>query len=406
MELGLRAFEAEDLMALSAAALAASLGEERRAIDRLEADFSRRLARFDASRGFEASGAMDAISWLKQHARLSGGAAAERVKVATKLAELPVMAKAFTDGELSFGQAAVVARAAEGVGKESAAEMEQQAVAAARELDPTRLRQFTDRLACELNQEAFLADQRRAHERRRLDLGQGADGLWIVDGRLDQEGGAYLATALEAVLGPRSKDDQRTPAQRRADALVDLTRQVLEAGDGVRGRGGQRPHLTVTATLETLRGEPGAPAGELAGRYPVAPETVQRIACDAALTPMLVDQAGDPLDFGRTMRTASPALRRAVVLADKHCCFPGCDRPAEWCDVHHLDDWVKGGRTRRVDLRLVCRPHHRLLHEGSWRLERGDEGVIVAVPPPPPSPFLAAKDAGRSGGLGRPRAGP
>jgi hypothetical protein len=406
MELGLRAFEAEDLMVLSAAALAASLGEERRAIDRLEADFSRRLARFEATHGFEASGALDAISWLRQHARLSGGAAAERVRVATKLVELPLMAKAFTDGELSFGQAAVVARAAEGVGKESAAEMEQRAVAAARELDPTRLRQFTHRLACELNQEAFLADQRRAHELRRLDLGQGADGMWIVDGRLDQEGGAHLATALEAVLGPRSRDDQRTPAQRRADALVDLTRRVLEDRDSVRGRGGQRPHLTVTATLETLRGEPGAPAGELAGRYPIAPEAVQRIACDAALTPMLVDQAGDPLDFGRTMRTASPALRRAVVLADKHCCFPGCDRPSEWCDVHHLDDWVKGGRTRRVDLRLICRPHHRLLHEGGWRLERGDDGEMVATSPPPASPSLEANGARRPGGLGRSRAGP
>jgi len=211
MEGGLRAFEAEDLKTLSGAELGASLGEERRAIDRLEADFSRRLARFDATRGFEASGALDAIAWLKQHARLSGGAAAERVKVAGKLAELPVMAKAFADGELSFGQAAVVARAAEGVGPESAAEMEQRAVEAARELDPSRLRQFTDRLTCEFNQEAFLADQTRAHQRRRLDLGQGPDGMWIVDGRLDAEGGAYLSTALEAVLGPRCKGDQRTP---------------------------------------------------------------------------------------------------------------------------------------------------------------------------------------------------
>ena len=207
----MRAFEAEDLKTLSGAELGASLGEERRAIDRLEADFSRRLARFDATRGFEASGALDAIAWLKQHARLSGGAAAERVKVAGKLAELPVMAKAFADGELSFGQAAVVARAAEGVGPESAAEMEQRAVEAARELDPSQLRQFTDRLTCEFNQEAFLADQTRAHQRRRLDLGQGPDGMWIVDGRLDAEGGAYLSTALEAVLGPRCKGDQRTP---------------------------------------------------------------------------------------------------------------------------------------------------------------------------------------------------
>jgi hypothetical protein len=381
MEMGLRAFENEDLAGLTGAELGASLGEERRAIDRLEADFSGRLARFDSMRAFEVSGAVDSISWLRQHGRLSGGAAAERVKVATKLADLPVMARAFANGELSFGQAAVVARAAEGVGSECAAELELQAVAAARELDPTRLRQFTERLACELNQEAFLADHTRAHDRRRLDLGQGPDGMWIVDGRLDQEGGAYFCTALDAVLGPRTKDDHRTPSQRRADGLLDLTRRVLEGTDEVRSIGGQRPHLTVTATLETLRGDPDAPAGEMLGRFPVPPEMVRRIACDAALTPMLVDEAGDPLDFGRTMRTASPALRRAVVLADKHCQFPGCDRPTEWCDVHHLDDWINGGRTRRADLRLMCHVHHPMVHEGGWRLVRGDGDQLVAIPP-------------------------
>src|SRR5258708_13447226 len=120
MEVGLRAFEDEDLAGLTGAELGASLGEERRAIDRLEADFSRRLARFDSMRAFEASGAVDSISWLRQHGRLSGGAAAERVKVATKLAELPVMATAFASGELSFGHAAVAARAADNVGPQCA----------------------------------------------------------------------------------------------------------------------------------------------------------------------------------------------------------------------------------------------------------------------------------------------
>src|SRR5258708_21488954 len=249
MEVGLRAFEDEDLAGLTGAELGASLGEERRAIDRLEADFSRGQAGLDSVRAFEACGAVDSISGLRHHGRLSGGAAAERVKVATKLAELPVMARAFANGELSFGQAAVAARAAEGVGSECAAELVLQAVEAARELDPTRLRQFTDRLACELNQEAFLADHTRAHERRRLDLGQGPDGMWIVEGRLDQEGGAYLCTALDAVLGPRNKDGRRTPSQRRADGLLDLTRQLLEGRDGVRSIGGQQPHLTSTATL-------------------------------------------------------------------------------------------------------------------------------------------------------------
>ncbi len=140
---GLRAFEAEDLAALSAADLGASLDEERRAIDRLEADFSRRLGRFHATRGFVAGGPLDTIAWLKQPGRLSGGAAAERVKVASKLAELPVMA-----GPLPMARSALA---------------------------------------------------RRPY------------GMWIVDGRLDAEGGAYLSTALEAVLGPRSKDDHRTP---------------------------------------------------------------------------------------------------------------------------------------------------------------------------------------------------
>src|SRR5258708_10820749 len=129
MEVGLRGFADEDRAGLTGAELGASIGEDRRASDRLEADFSRRLARFDSMRAFEASGAVDSISWLRNHGRLSGGAAAERVKVATKLAELPVMARAFANGELSFGQAAVVARAAERVGSEGAAELVLQAVA-------------------------------------------------------------------------------------------------------------------------------------------------------------------------------------------------------------------------------------------------------------------------------------
>jgi hypothetical protein len=233
------------------------LGEERRAIDRLEADLSRRLARFDATRGFEVGGALDTIAWLKQHGRLSGGAAAERVKVATKLAELPLMARAFADGEFSFGQAAVVARAAESVGPESAAELEQRAVEAARELDPSRLRQFTDRLACELNWEAFLADQPRAHQRRRLDLGQGPDGMWIVDGRLDQ--GPISARRWRRCLGRGPRTTTAPPAQRRADALVDLTRQVLEGGGMVRGTGGQRPHLIVTANCRGCAESRGRP---------------------------------------------------------------------------------------------------------------------------------------------------
>src|SRR5258708_23878296 len=136
MEAVLQVFETEDIEALSGDELGASLEDERKAIDRLEADCSRRLARFVALRGFEASGALDPVAWLKQHGRLSGGAAAERVRVASKLADLPVMATAFANGQISFGQAAVVARAAGDVGPEAVPVLERRTGGGAPQRDP------------------------------------------------------------------------------------------------------------------------------------------------------------------------------------------------------------------------------------------------------------------------------
>src|SRR5438105_1946021 len=223
-----------------------------------------------------------------------------------------------------------------------------------------------------------LADANKAHQRRNLSLSQTLDGVFILDGLLDNEGGATLQTALNALMHPRSEDD-RSPGQRRADALVELARRQLDAASLPAVRG-QRPHLTITATAETLRAVPGAPARDVPWGLPVPAETVRRLACDAALVTVLQDEEENPLAVGRALRTVSTAPRRPLVTRAQGCRFPGCDRPADWSDGHHIKHWADGGETDLKNLLLVCEGHHRKVHEGGWRLVFKGERV-VAIPP-------------------------
>ena len=188
-----------------------------------------------------------------------------------------------------------------------------------------------------------------------------------------------LKVAIEGALGPRAKDDERSPAQRRAQGLNEVVRRCLDSGR-LPVRGGQRPHLTVTATLETLRGDPGSPAAEIDFGWPVSGETLRRIACDAELTSILVGRSGDPLHVGRRRRTAPPRLRRALAARDRRCVWPGCDRPPDWCHGHHESLWARGGRTDIDGMALLCGPHHRKAHRG-YRLERMPGGGVRVLAP-------------------------
>ena len=99
----------------------------------------------------------------------------------------------------------------------------------------------------------------------------------------------------------------------------------------------------------------------------------------------------EPLDVGRRTPVVSPAIRRAVILRDRHCRFPGCDRSPAWCDVHHVDHWATGGRTAMGNLLLLCRRHHGLVHRGGFGLaveagafvfRRSDGSVLQDRGPP------------------------
>ncbi|HEV7680023.1 MAG TPA: DUF222 domain-containing protein [Candidatus Dormibacteraeota bacterium] len=373
------AYAAEDVERLTDLALAQELVAVRRQIDRLELEFSRRLLRFERQRGFAADGAVSVVSWLRSACRLSRAAAAQAVDVARHLGDLPATEEGLQQGTIGFHHAAVIARCAAELGAEPVRRVETTLVEAAERLDPGRLGLVTRRLHYCVSPDGALRDANEQHARRWMHLSQTLDGVFVLDGRLDAEGGALLRTAINALDTPAAGDD-RTAAQRRADALVELAWRQLNRGH-LPSVAGERPHLTVTAPEAALGGVGHAGVPELGWAGPVVAETARRLGCDAAVSRIRVAQDGSPLDADRTIRTVPAAMRRALVLRDHGCRFPGCDRPPEWTDAHHVRHWADGGETRLDNLVLLCRRHHRVVHEGGWRLVLEPDAGLAAVPP-------------------------
>ena len=212
----------------------------------------------------------------------------------------------------------------------------------------------------------------KLRERRRLHASVSFLGMVRVDGDLDPETGETLLTALSAVLDAesrsRGKDDNRTPAQRRADALGEICRQWLDLAERP-SVAGERPHVTVTVGAEALPSASAA-SSELDHIGPLDPESARRLACDASVMRVVMAGRSEPLDVGRRTPVVPPAMRRAVIIRDRQCRFPGCDRPHTWCDAHHVVHWADGGPTALPNLVLLCRRHHRLVHQqGGFGLE-------------------------------------
>ncbi len=370
----------EDLNALPAE----SMGDDQIALQRIgnrvQAEFLRRLRRFDSGQGYATTLALSAKAWLRWKCNLSHTSASKQVEIARQLASLPQTVQAFADGDFSLTHAALIAGAAKQLGDQMEAEAESILVKAAKALDPRRLRHATMELRHCLQPDEVLSDANEQHERRYLYLSQTFDGIFRIDGQLDAEGGAVLQTAINSVMGPPAADDNRTAAQRRADAWVDIARRQLDSGQ-LPQVGGQKPHLMVTVDMATLTKAPGSQAAELEWAQPIPAETARRLACDCTITPVFTGAESHQVDAGRTSRVIPPSMRRALNARDKHCRYPGCDRPIAWTQGHHLKHWADGGPTLPFNLALLCSRHHHLTHEGGINLEWGANGELVATPP-------------------------
>jgi hypothetical protein len=206
------------------------------------------------------------------------------------------------------------------------------------------------------------ADLRRAH--RSLSKGRGPLGLSRYTLLLDDEGAAIIDTAVDALAKP-AKDaetgalDPRTPAARRADALLDLVTRAVSAPDGAPRQA--KTTLIVSTDLATLtrqaRGAGHTAAGDL-----LTTDTIRRLACDADLIPMVLGSPGQVLDHGQTVRLFTPAQTRHLWSRDRGCTFPGCSRPPTWTDAHHLIHWADGGPTNLTNAAVLCRAHHTVVH--------------------------------------------
>ena len=384
----------ESIDGVSADALAEDLVDIRRAIDRLEAEFLRRLHRFDRAHGAQADGGVSTVSWLRSHCGMTVKAAAYRVHLARTLGELPATLDSARAGRASFGNVAMIAHLAEDVGVVQVAPLERILVGAAETLDPGGMRVLMQATRLRLDPDGVLADDNPAHERRWFECDQTYGGVFVLRGELDAESGAVVKTAIDALSHGLASGEQRTASQRRADALVDLAAMQLRCGVH-RDAHGQRPHLTVTVSAETLRSGADVQPAEMRGVGPIHPETARRLACDAVRSMVSVAAAAPvdgsastagttravPLSVGRATRTIPAPIRTALHLRDQGCRFPGCDRPPAWTDGHHIVHWADGGPTELDNLVSLCRRHHRTVHEQGWRIHITG-GVAVVEPPP------------------------
>src|SRR5215472_9709071 len=311
------------------------------------------------------------VRWLHERLHLTPNAAYAQLRMARLLELLPRTAAALRRGEISAQQAGVIARAMEQVSKTclDPAELESALLDGACTMDPQELLRHWQSLRYQADQEAGLESEEEQRRRRWLSVRETWSGSYRLEGELDAEGGVTLKTALKGLLGPRRQNDERTPQQRRADALVELVRRRLDAGD-LPERGGERPHLMLLAELSTLRLEPGSRLAELDWGPLVTGEGARRIGCDASITPVLVDDKGEILHVGHSSRSVPRRLRKALNLRDRHCLAPGCTMPPELCAVHHRRHWADGGPSELPNLELRCDFHHGRLHPENHRFRQ------------------------------------
>ncbi len=191
------------------------------------------------------------------------------------------------------------------------------------------------------------------------------NGMLRIHGQLDPEAGAVLTAALDPLTAPNPCDanggrDPRPPDRRRAEALIELCRRATAAG-------GAAPATTKAQVVVLIEHDRLADAVRGAGRTLggtiLSSQTVRKLACDASIIPLVLGSERQPLDVGRTKRLVTPALLAALWARDKGCTFPGCGRPPQWCDAHHIIHWVDGGPTALTNLGLLCQYHHTWVHQ-------------------------------------------
>jgi hypothetical protein len=383
-------------------------------IDRLGAEIAELSAHLDAAtarlldliREFDArggwnNGCRSCAHWLAWRVGMDLGAARERVRVARALGSLPRLAEALACGELSYSKVRALTRVA-------TPETEERLLAVGKAGTACHV----ERIVRGWRRVDALAEARETahrHKSRALHVYQDEDGMVVIRGRLTPEAGAVLMQALAAARETlyqraRGTDAAAIPAadvpaetssmeQQQADALALLAESALHHSLDP-GAPGERYQVVVHVDAPVLA-DPEAPGQSvLEGGTHVSAETSCRLACDASRVVMQHDPDGRVVEVGAKTRTIPPALRRALHHRDRGCRFPGCG--VSFGQGHHIRHWAQGGPTTLSNLAMLCRRHHRAVHEEGYQVERQPDGELrfrrpdgrplPDVPPPPAIP--------------------
>src|SRR5881397_3285843 len=323
---------------------------------------------FDARGGWN-TGFMSCAHWLCWRVGLELRAARERVRVARALGTLPRLAKALGRGELSYSKVRALTRVATpeteerllAVGRAGTAEHVERIVRGWRRVDRI----------------AEAREETRRHQSRALHVYQDEDGMVILRGRLAPEVGALLVQALAAAREALSQGnvaaEPPTMAQQQADALALVAETALHHGIDP-GAPAERYQVVVHVDAPALA-DPDQPGQSvLEDGAHVSAETSRRLACDASRVVMRHGRDGHVVEVAARTRTIPPALRRALHHRDRGCRFPGSE--VRFGQGHHIRHWAQGGPTTLSNLALLCRRHHRAVHEEGYQVDRQPDGEL------------------------------
>ena len=340
------------------------------------------IREYDECKGWSQPGLRSCAHWLNWKCGISLGAAREKVRVAHALENLPLITKAFREGRVSFSKVRAVTRVA-------TPENEDYLMMIARHGTAAHVERLVRHYRGVERSEALRKENQR-HDFRELRIYPIEDGSYILKGRLTPEQGALLKKALEYGMDedfeeqknvPAETSDEKNPtpnfAARRADALVRMAEAYL-SGSSKQSEGGDRYLVNIHTDADTLKADGEGAEAEIEDCGCVPAETARRVSCDAGVVHWLVNTEGEPLNVGRKTRTIPPAIRRALKRRDGGCRFPGCTC-TRFVDAHHIRHWADGGETSMENLVLLCRHHHRLVHEGGFNVEKRSGNRIQFV---------------------------
>jgi hypothetical protein len=370
---------------------------------------------FDKKQYWADLGLHSCAHWLNFKCGIGMNAAREKVRVAHALAKLPRINERFANGALSYSKVRAMTRIADESNEDYLLMIAKHGTA-----------HHVEKLVSKYRTAKRTQDNKTAneqHKNRELTHYYDHDGSLIIKAHVPPEQGALIIKALEmamdAAFAETSESSPATPVQRgashrendvhsegtlitetpkdpepiaarRADALTEIAETYMNNNESS-GSTADRYQVVIhvhpegTSTAEASNIECGSgvhPEGTLTAETPhledgphVTAETSKRIACDSTIVAIREDKNGEALSIGRRSRTIPPPMRRALRNRDKGCRFPGCTN-TRFVDGHHIQHWAAGGETSLDNLVLLCRRHHRLVHEGGFDCQKSHNGEI------------------------------